>query len=128
MYITELNIGDKILIELNKSSPAYPTKMGKSVVYKTGKQYARKQDIYFNEGTATVILNDGNVLVLSFAGLVNPAFSGIAEVDYSSVQSLYLYTGETNESTVSKGLYNKSTAPAMDIYREKIVLRWKELD
>ena len=127
MYITELSVGDKILITLNGKSPAYPVKMGTSLVYKTGKQYARKQDPYFSEGTASVILNSENVLILSFAALVNPSFSGIAEVDYPSVQSLYLYTGETNASTVAKGLYNKATAPAMDIYREKIVLRWKEL-
>jgi len=127
VYITELNVGDKILITLNGKSPAYPVKVGPSLIYKTGKQYARKQDLYFSEGTASVILNSENVLILSFAALINPSFSGIAEVDYSSVQSIYLYTGETNTSTVAKGLYNKATAPAMDVYRKKIILRWTEL-
>ncbi len=126
MYITELKAGDKILITLNKSTPAYPTLLGNSLLYKTGKQYRRKQDAYFNEGTANVLLNSERVLVLTFAGLTNPSFSGVAEIDYSAVKSIYLYTGETNADTVAEGLYNKSTAPAMNIYRKKIILKWTE--
>ena len=126
MYITELKAGDKILITLNSSTPAYSTLMGKSVIYKTGKQYRRKQDIHFSEGTATVILNSERVLVLNFAGLTNTSFSGVAEVDYYAVKAAYLYTGETNAATVAEGLYNKATAPPMNIYRKKIVLKWTE--
>ena len=128
MYVTELKSGDKILITLTKYSPAYPTRAHNSVVYKTGKQYKRAQNKYFNEGTATVLLNSENVLVISFASLSDHSFSGIAEIDYPSIRSLYLYTGETNADTVSKGLYNKSTAPPMQIYRKKIILKWTELD
>ena len=126
MYITELSEGDEILITLGDSTPAYPVLVGKSVIYRTGKRYARKQDVYFSEGTATVLLNSERVLVLRFAGTINPSFSGIAEVDYQAVRSLYLYQGETNADTVAKGISDKTTAPAMDIYRKKIVLKWTQ--
>ena len=71
-------------------------------------------------------MNDSRVLVLQFSSRVNPSFSGIAEIDYFSIQSLYLYEGETNAATVAKGLENKQLAPAMRIYRKKVILKWKE--
>lgn len=126
MYITELSTGDKILLKLNSTTPAYPVMIGKVFLYKTGKQYAKKQNIYFTGGTATIIRNSDDVLVLNFVSRSDPSFSGIAEIDYGAINLLYLYEGETNEATVAEGLRNKTTAPAMDIYRKKIILRWKE--
>ena len=126
MYITDLKAGDEILITLTPQYPAYLTRAGKVVVYKTGKQYKKSQSIPFTEGEASVLLNDSRVLVLQFSSRVNPSFSGIAEIDYFSIQSLYLYEGETNAATVAKGLENKQLAPAMRIYRKKVILKWKE--
>lgn len=126
MYITELKAGDQILIDLHKSLPAYPTRSGKVTIYRTGSQYKLGKAVSFSEGEGTVILNSGKVLVMNFSGRVNPSFHGVAEIDYSAVNNLYIYEGETNADTVAKGLENKQTAPAMRIYRKKVVLRWQE--
>lgn len=126
MYITELKAGDEILIDLHKSLPAYPTKEGNVIIYKTGSRYKKGKPVTFSEGEGTVILNSNKVLVFRFAGRINPSFHGVAEVDYSAIQKLYIYEGETNADTVAEGLNNKQTAPAMKIYRKKVVLRWQE--
>ena len=126
MYITELRAGDQILIDLHKRLPAYPTEEGDVIIYKTGFQHKLGKQVTFSEGEGTVLLNNNKVLVFRFSGRTNPSFQGVAEVDYSAVKNLYVYEGETNASTVAKGLDNKQTAPAMNIYRKKVVLRWQE--
>ena len=122
MYVTELNAGDRILISLSRSTPAYPT--GKPSTYKTGKKYKR-QDIAFTKGTGVVLSNSDKVLTFRFADFYNPSTSGIAAVEYYAISSIYLYEGETNAATVAEGLNDPTTAPAMDIYRKKVDLRWK---
>ena len=126
MYITDLSAGDEILITLTPQYPAYISTVGTKVLYRTGKSYEKSQSIPFSEGEATVIINDSRVLVIRFSDRVKPDFSGVAEVDYFAIQSIYLYEGETNATTVAKGLENKQLAPASKIYRKKVILRWKE--
>lgn len=125
MYVTELSSGDQILITLASSMPAYPTRETKdSVVYRTGRRFKRNA-ITFIKGTAVVLSNADNVLTFRFADFYNPSTSGIAAVDYQSVSSIYLYEGETNAATVAEGLNDPTTAPPVNIYRKKVVLRWK---
>lgn len=125
MYITEISPGDQILITLASSMPAYPTREAKdSVVYRTGRRFKRNA-ITFIKGTAVVLSNSNNVLTFRFADFYNPSTSGIAAVDYQSVSSIYLYEGETNAATVAEGLNDPTTAPPVNIYRKKVILRWK---
>tara|TARA_R110002051_G_scaffold268489_1_gene328539 strand:+ start:253 stop:636 length:384 start_codon:yes stop_codon:yes gene_type:complete len=127
VYVTDLQSGDRILISLVSSSPAYPTRTNTegSIVYKTGRKY-KKHELTFLKGTATILSNISNVLTFRFADFYNPTTSGIAAVDYKSISSIYLYEGETNASTVAQGLNDPTTAPAVDIYRNKVILRWTE--
>jgi hypothetical protein len=122
VYVTDLSAGDRILISLSSSTPAYPT--GDSLIYKTGKKYKRNA-ITFTKGTAVVLSNSDKVLTFRFADFYNPSTSGIAAVEYYAISSIYLYEGETNAATVAEGLNDPTTAPAMDIYRKKVDLRWK---
>ncbi len=126
MYVTELKAGDQILITLDRATPAYPTTSGDVVVYKTGKQYKKSQNLHFNQGEGTVILNDSRVLVIRFCDIGNVSFNGVAELDYYAIKSIYLYEGETNAATVAEGLNNKQSAPPSKIYRKKVVLKWVE--
>ena len=126
MYITDLKAGDEILITLSKNLSAYPLRYpsGK-IVYKTNVRNAHRESQRFVHGTGKVISNSNNVLKISFTqGWNKSQFSGVAEIDYQAVSLLYLYQGETNASTVAKGLDNPATAPPMNIYRKKVVLRW----
>ena len=126
MYITELSPGDKILISLSRHAPAYPTRTSPtSIVYKTNSRYKR-HDLTFTKGIGVVLNNVDRVLTIRFSDYYNPATSGIAAIDYNAVASIYLYEGETNAATVAEGLNDPTTAPAMEIYRKKVDIRWKE--
>lgn len=126
MYIYELSAGDKILISLSRQTPAYPTRASPtSIIYKTGKEYKR-QEVPFIKGIGTVLSNADKILTIRFSDYYNPARSGIAAVEYTAVSSIHLYEGETNAATVAEGLNDPTTAPAMEIYRKKVDIRWKE--
>jgi len=126
VYITELNAGDEILITLNGAALAYPTTQGNTVIYRTGRRHKKSQTVPFNEGEGTVLLNDSKLLVIRFSARTNPDFHGVAEIDYYAINSIYLYEGETNATTVAAGLNNKQSAPASKIYRKKVILKWVE--
>tara|TARA_R110002110_G_scaffold201156_2_gene412051 strand:+ start:181 stop:561 length:381 start_codon:yes stop_codon:yes gene_type:complete len=126
MYVTNLQTGAEVLFNLHSSLPAYPVRENNVVIYKTGRQYKKAQEVPLTEGEGTVILNDSKVLVLRFSARTNPSFQGVAEIDYNALKSLYVYGGETNAATVAAGLNNKQTAPAMKIYRNKVILRWAD--
>ena len=127
MYITDLTAGDDIKISLVDSSPAYPTWDWKGgTVWKTGRRHKNNRSLNFSEGTGHVISNSDKVLRIRFVDAINTVFTGIAEIDYTSISSVYLYEGETNAATVAQGLNDPTTAPAINIYRKRVILRWTE--
>ena len=126
MYITELTAGDEILIKLHRNLQAYPSGTPGNIVYRTGKRYNKGNHVAFIEGTGKVISNTSKVLSIIFSSVVQSSLSGLADIDYHAIREVYLYEGETNATTVAKGLNNVHLAPAMNIYRKKVILRWTD--
>ena len=141
MRIGELTQGSDIRVKLRSNMPAVPRRVGDQVVYSTElhmkKLLPRKPgDLPFVEGHGTVISNTGNKIKMSFVGLINLNFTGVAEVDYLAFDSVHLWEGETNESTLKRAhkldfnleeeVEFKGAVPPMKIYRKKIQLIWTD--
>lgn len=141
MRIGELTPGSDIRVKLRSSMPAVPERVGNKVVYSTathmGKPLPAKQNrLPFVEGHGTVLSNTDKKIKMSFVGLVNLNFTGTAEIDYLAFDSVHLWEGETNESTLKRAhkldfdleieVEFKSAVPPMKIYRKKIQLVWKD--
>ena len=136
MYITELSAGDKILLKLISGKYAYPELINGEITYRTSNINQKMKASYFIEGEGFIISNENKKIKMSFNSFDSRSCYGIAEVDYNAFQFIYLNEGETNADTVvpkkkldfdlEEDIEFPHTAPAMQIYRKKIILFWSE--
>ena len=141
MILAEIPLGSRVRVKLKKRAYAGPQRVGNSVVYSTARHAQaplphKPKGMTFTEGVGTILENSNKKIKMSFIGLVNPDFSGIVEIDYFAFDSVYLWEGETNESTLTRShkidfnlveeIEHKNAMPPMDIYRKEIQLIWKD--
>lgn len=141
MKIGEITPGSDIRVKLRSSMPAISKRVGNKVVYSTALHMekplpTKPRELPFIEGYGTVLSNSDKKIKMSFVGLINLNFTGTAEIDYLAFDSVHLWEGETNESTLKRAhkldfdleveVEFKSAIPPMKIYRKKIQLVWKD--
>lgn len=137
MNIKDLKAGDRILVTINKIFSPIETRSGNKTIYKTTQAWTAGPRSSFTQCKGTILghttLYGGPALRVSFVAIPNSNRTGEVIINYFSINSLWLYEGETNIDTVvpkeisdkrNEWPYTAYQAPPSNIYRKKIKLIW----
>jgi hypothetical protein len=124
MTLYDLTAGDYILIRLRGNSRAVPVyQKSQKNLYKTDKNSNRHEPDSLLEAEGTIISNSNKVLTMNFVSTVNRNKTGIAEIDYISIASVYLFEGETTRPFAEASEPGTGRVP-LNVYRTKVKVEW----
>jgi hypothetical protein len=137
MNIRDLKAGDRVYMTINKLFAPVEKLRGKNLIYETVAAWTSGPRKSFTQCKGTVMrhveLDGFPALEVQFISLIDPSNTGMAQISYHTLVSLWLYEGETNIDTVvpkkisderNEWPYTAYQLPPVNIYRKKIKLVW----